>query len=466
MDRLHTTGILDDEDLFPDLDLDGRVLVVGPTLLEVKFNTIEDAMKQRGSNSPNGTYSLRWAGRLAGELRKLGIRTDLLSACNGQNPTLAEIMNREYFIDNCSIITHHNYKRPTVTIRKSPEKFERETKNLKATECVPLRQELTKTLEHMITKNNYSFVIVLDICCELISKDTIGLVLKLSEHWKFKVLTDCHEDIRGFVDNTANNYTGSAECIDLPHEQRISRYIWKDGQVFTYRRNISTKFYDVDTSVSEERCLTIFSYGLAIGLPIRNLSLAVKDNHVLDFNQQASDYSLTPVQLVQKCGRVIHTKEHVERLKHLLAISNTKLTLTTGCFDIFHSGHAAMIEEAKAQGDILVVALNSDNSIKQLKGDDRPICTLRERLSILLAMKYVDFVVTFEETRPDWIIDILKPDVFAKGSDYTIEYLRKGFPQLENVRVHICKPSNVLHSSGMVEKCKKMGISIRALLAK
>ena len=98
-----------------------------------------------------------------------------------------------------------------------------------------------------------------------------------------------------------------------------------------------------------------------------------------------------------------------------------KVVLANGCFDIVHVGHMRYLREAAALGSILVVALNDDNSTHTLKGDGRPVMPAAERAEILLAVRFVDYVLLFGETTVDRIIEVLRPDVHVKGADYTVE---------------------------------------------
>jgi D-beta-D-heptose 7-phosphate kinase/D-beta-D-heptose 1-phosphate adenosyltransferase len=97
---------------------------------------------------------------------------------------------------------------------------------------------------------------------------------------------------------------------------------------------------------------------------------------------------------------------------------NYKLVFTNGCFDILHEGHLATLRRARAMGDKLVVAVNSDESIKKLKGEDRPIIGLAERMRMLAGLECVDFVVPFEEDTPYEIIKKIRPSVLVKGQDW------------------------------------------------
>ncbi len=98
-----------------------------------------------------------------------------------------------------------------------------------------------------------------------------------------------------------------------------------------------------------------------------------------------------------------------------------KIVFTNGCFDILHAGHVGYLEEARNLGDRLVVAINSDASVKRLKGEGRPINPAEERMIVLSKLEAVDWVVTFEDDTPERLLEKLQPDVLVKGGDYTIE---------------------------------------------
>lgn len=97
--------------------------------------------------------------------------------------------------------------------------------------------------------------------------------------------------------------------------------------------------------------------------------------------------------------------------------------LTNGCFDILHVGHVRYLQKSKEYADFLIVLLNSDMSVKQLKGNSRPINNQNDRAEILNALKCVDYVVIFDEKSPANLLDKIKPDVYTKGADYTLETL-------------------------------------------
>lgn len=102
-------------------------------------------------------------------------------------------------------------------------------------------------------------------------------------------------------------------------------------------------------------------------------------------------------------------------------IKDKRVVLANGCFDMLHVGHVRYLDAARELGDVLVVALNSDTSVGKLKGPGRPILALEDRVTLVSALECVDYVVVFEETDVTNVIGILKPDIHAKGTDYTEE---------------------------------------------
>jgi len=98
-----------------------------------------------------------------------------------------------------------------------------------------------------------------------------------------------------------------------------------------------------------------------------------------------------------------------------------KIVFTNGCFDILHRGHVTYLNQARDLGDLLIVGINSDESVKRLKGPERPVNMLEDRAYVLSALKSVDYVIPFEEDTPLNLINLIMPDILVKGGDYTID---------------------------------------------
>jgi rfaE bifunctional protein nucleotidyltransferase chain/domain len=111
----------------------------------------------------------------------------------------------------------------------------------------------------------------------------------------------------------------------------------------------------------------------------------------------------------------------LKAIRSKLKASNKKVVFTNGVFDLIHSGHVDYLSKAKKLGDVLIVGLNSDDSVKRIKGDKRPILKQEERAFILSNLKPVDYVVLFDEDTPDKLISEIIPDILVKGADWAVE---------------------------------------------
>ena len=113
-------------------------------------------------------------------------------------------------------------------------------------------------------------------------------------------------------------------------------------------------------------------------------------------------------------------KDNINIIKKVKA-ERKKIVFTNGCFDLLHVGHIRYLAQAKKLGDFLIIGLNSDSSVKELKGEDRPINSFEDRATLLSAIESVDSVIMFEEQTPENLIKDIVPDILVKGGDYNIE---------------------------------------------
>lgn len=107
--------------------------------------------------------------------------------------------------------------------------------------------------------------------------------------------------------------------------------------------------------------------------------------------------------------------------RHREVLHRKKVVFTNGCFDILHTGHVTCLAKARQMGDLLVVGLNSDDSVRRLKGPERPINDEQSRALLLAALEAVDYVTIFEEDTPHGLICQVKPDILVKGGDYVLD---------------------------------------------
>jgi D-beta-D-heptose 7-phosphate kinase/D-beta-D-heptose 1-phosphate adenosyltransferase len=130
------------------------------------------------------------------------------------------------------------------------------------------------------------------------------------------------------------------------------------------------------------------------------------------------------------------------------------LVFTNGCFDIIHAGHVRYLEQARELGDRLIVAVNSDASVRRLKGDGRPVNPVERRMAVLAALESVDWVVCFEEDTPRTLLADLKPELLVKGGDYPGKEAVVGWDIVEGYggEVRVLDRVDSLSTSALVER--------------
>lgn len=130
-------------------------------------------------------------------------------------------------------------------------------------------------------------------------------------------------------------------------------------------------------------------------------------------------------------GQILR-RENVASFIHNLQKSGKTVVATNGCFDILHVGHVRYLQKTKSFADYCIVLLNSDKSVRSIKGPTRPINNESDRAEILCALSCVDYVVMFDEDSPRNLLDEIKPDVYTKGADYTMETLPEADIMIKN----------------------------------
>ena len=148
--------------------------------------------------------------------------------------------------------------------------------------------------------------------------------------------------------------------------------------------------------------------------------------------------------------------QDIKEFCEILHRAHRKIVFTNGCFDIVHAGHVKYLQQAKACGDYLILGLNSDASVQRLKGPQRPLNNELDRAEVIGALKAVDAVVLFEEQTAEALIAKVKPDVYVKGGDYTLETLPEAkIVQAYGGRVEFIDMVEGRSTTNIIEKIKK-----------
>jgi len=149
--------------------------------------------------------------------------------------------------------------------------------------------------------------------------------------------------------------------------------------------------------------------------------------------------------------QVVPPEELGVLVEKLRAQGKTIVTVN-GSFDVLHAGHLHQLFEAKQQGDVLICALNTDESIKTYKSEDRPIVPLKYRLQMISALRFVDYVTYFSETDPRTLLDTIRPDVHANGAEYGTDCIEAETVKKSGGRIHLVSKKDGLSTTALLEK--------------
>ncbi len=184
--------------------------------------------------------------------------------------------------------------------------------------------------------------------------------------------------------------------------------------------------YDVtgagDTVVGLFASALSADYPIADAVKIANLGAGVAVSRLGTVAVTAEDLSFS-LQATLTRGKRVTDLDELKRAVAAKRRNNEKIVFTNGCFDLIHRGHIACLRDAKSRGDHLIVAINDDTSVKSIKGNGRPVCSLQNRIEVLEELSCIDWLIPFSEDTPLTLIEELKPDVYVKGGDYEKEKL-------------------------------------------
>jgi D-beta-D-heptose 7-phosphate kinase/D-beta-D-heptose 1-phosphate adenosyltransferase len=203
---------------------------------------------------------------------------------------------------------------------------------------------------------------------------------------------------------------------------RDGMYLAERGGKDTYVSTAPREVYDVtgagDVVLSVFGMFAIAGLGFSSAATIANLAASIEVTRIGTevITREDLARALSPAHASYE--RKIHSADELKAALERERRAGRRIAFTNGCFDLLHAGHIQSLAFARAQADLLVVGLNSDRSVHQLKGDGRPVYPVAERARILAALEAVDYVVVFDETRAEKIIRTVKPDVLIKGEDW------------------------------------------------
>lgn len=398
-------------------------------------------------------YTLGGAGNVALNLKGLNIDATLVSMV-GNDPEARDI---QHILDQHGLSSDYIFSssdKPTITktrIVGDKQQIVRVDKESTASVNKDMEGHLIESFQTLLKQKQVDAVILSDYAKGLMSPNVCRHIIDEANRKNIPVLVDPKgKDFSKYRHATIlmpNDYELSLACGHEFHSesdmQKSGRFLFGeleiDNLVVTLGEKgillidednsftIPTRAREVyDVSGAGDTVIALVAAGLAVSLPIREtLELAnLAAGYVVSrFGTHPISYTELKDILQQHLSdgsKGMMRNELKNRLVYWRK-NNHKIVFTNGCFDIIHAGHIHLLKEAKQQGDKLVVALNTDQSIKALKGDSRPVNSLEDRITVLEAISYVDAIVSFDEETPLQLISEIRPDVLVKGADYEEE---------------------------------------------
>jgi D-beta-D-heptose 7-phosphate kinase/D-beta-D-heptose 1-phosphate adenosyltransferase len=392
----------------------------------------------------NETYVLGGAGNVANNLANFGADVSLFSVVgNDENSEIVINMLKQLSIISSGVVKDRSRKTTIKSriVSKSQQiiRFDKEDKHLISEQVESLILEEFKRKIH-----HFDIVLISDYAKGLISPTLSQNIINISNMYKLKVLIDPKGTDYSKYKNAYLIKPNRQEAIISLNEDleidEIGKKLIKsynfENVIITLSENgmklfknsdeiqkFPTKAKDIfDVTGAGDTVLSALGFGIASGISLEaSVNFANSSTAVVIGKIGTSTVSFDEILEYDKKENLEFGGSKLkswEELQEIVKNSNRKVVFTNGCFDILHIGHIKYLEKAKSFGDILVVGLNSDSSVKKLKGDNRPINEENDRAYLLAGLQSVDYITIFTEETPYELIKTLSPDILVKGGDY------------------------------------------------
>jgi len=419
-----------------------RVLIIGDIILDHYINIIPNKISAEAPlvvfNYNNEYYSLGGAANVAKYLANFSCIVDLLGVIGNDNNAkvvISELKKNHIKIDKiirCEDSVTTTKTRLYSNDNKQVLRYDNENNNT----------NYNKLVIDMINsiRDKYDLIIISDYNKGVISNEVFNKIVDIASINNIKIICDP----KSRLINYKNIYLlkpNIKEIIDIVGSSN-------DKDIINYKKNNNIenivltlgnegmKIYLKDNNIIEIKAYKSMVYDvtgagdcvlayIALGLltDMNFIEICNMANYAASIKVSKFGTELVNIEeIIPFFNKKVIDRKYIKDLCRL--IKNTKkIVFTNGCFDIIHSGHIHTLKEAKSYGDVLIIGLNSDSSIKKLKGNNRPILKEEERIDILSSLEFVDYIVLFDEDTPLKLVKDIKPDVLVKGSDYKNKYI-------------------------------------------
>jgi len=425
------------------------VVVIGDLMLDEyvigEFSRISPEAPEPIIEEHERVYVPGGAGNVAVNIKSLGAEARLFGVVgdDADGRRLRELL-REAGVDHVGVLTAEG--RPTtrktrlIARGKQVYRIDRET-------TTPIDRECEREIAGRIGALEEETVLVSDYAKGVVTDDLVGALTaagkrvvvdpKSSDFAKysgaFLVTPNYNELFRAaglktkspdLVEETARGLMKKHGIGNLLITLGAEGMILVEGdRPSTHIHSKAMEVYDVtgagDTVIAAVSAAVSAGMSLDDACFVANIAAAVvvgKPGTATASPREIMDYAFGP----SASGKIVDRETLAERVKELKR-EGKRIVFTNGCFDILHMGHITYLNESRGLGDVLIVGVNTDDSVRRLKGENRPIIPEEERVHVLAALECVDYVVLFGEDTPVELIEAVRPDVLVKGADYTKE---------------------------------------------
>lgn len=372
-------------------------------------------------------------------LHYLNIPTDIISVA-GDDDGFKIVNNLTSKLSQNAIIIKDN-TRPT-TIKNRIIAHNHQVLRLDTEETHEISSKIESEIIGHISKNikEYSIIMISDYNKGVCTKSLIHSIVSLASQNNIKVLCDpkksdvsiysgCYiitpnkkeAEVMLSTKIKSDNEIHSALIQMLRFIQNPVITLSEDGIAYLDENKNLTKSKAlarevVDVTGAGDTAISTICYGIYHGMALKeSIDLANKASSIV-VSRFGTSFVTEDELKNSKCGKIIKNYKDI-----IHTLNGKSIVFTNGCFDIIHRGHAVYLKKAKELGDILIVGINSDESVKNLKGDLRPINDLESRMEVLSSLECVDYVIPFSTATPYDLIKEIKPKILAKGGDYEVK---------------------------------------------
>ncbi len=397
-------------------------------------------------DSQTESFSLGGCANVANNLSNIGCEISLFSVIGNDDDGLkVKKLFKKNNINSDGLLIDKNRK----TTKKSRIfAFHQNMLRIDKEDIFPINEKQENIIFKKISKiiKDIDIVILSDYNKGVLTYNLSKKIIKLSNKHNKKVLADPKENNYLKFKNSFLITPNKSEAEKITKQKinnkkdllKVSKKIRKelklDYAVITLSEN-GISYFKKSLKIIKAKSKEVFDVTGAGDTVLASIALSLANDKSIKESILCANFMASKA--ISKLGNYVMNKDDINSffnknkinmsidLKELLTIKNNmqnkKTVFTNGCFDLLHIGHTRFLKKAKELGDVLIIGLNSDLSVKKLKGDDRPINAQNDRAELLLSLKYVDYVVIFDEDTPYNLIKKINPDILVKGGDYDIK---------------------------------------------